>query len=221
MKIVHEVGRNPQCAGTGRFYGSMVVNPPRWLGVNADVMAGWVGPGEEHNAVYFEGDLDDMRELFKGFLSVLDTIETTERERFTKMMSRIVQCPKCMTYTTSVEHPDEGHGNGMGVLCHLPEDMRYPKFEKKFFQGWFDDGNIHYTFCAKDVAHCVQLLKDSGVEFFDDIDGSTVVPVEAKKVEWRPIGLERANEIRCHTEDERKTIKLADAHLGEWFCSEW
>jgi hypothetical protein len=30
-----------------------------------------------------------------------------------------------------------------------------------------------------------------------------------------------AQKLRCHTEDDRGVIKLADADIGDWFSSEW
>ena len=71
---------------------------------------------------------------------------------------------------------------------------------------------------ARDIDHAKELFRKAGTLFGPDevnIDAATTL-------EWTELTHdEAARKTRCHTEDERGIIALADAALGDWFCSEW
>lgn len=88
---------------------------------------------------------------------------------------------------------------------------------KRFFYV-DDDGCIDYHMVARDMDHAKAMFRKAGVTF-----GPDEVPIDqATTLEWTELTPEQAAERkRCHTEDDRGIISLADAQIGDWFCSEW
>lgn len=88
---------------------------------------------------------------------------------------------------------------------------------KRFFE-LDDDGHIQYILVAVDLDHAKSLLRESGCLFGPD----EVSLDKATTLTWTEMPAEKvARKIRCHTQDERGVICLADASIGDWFCSEW
>jgi len=88
---------------------------------------------------------------------------------------------------------------------------------KRFFD--VEDGGASYTIVALDLEHAKQILRDHGVEFTKD-DGNTA-PIDDSAfadLEW----CERSPEGRhVFLDDGCNRIALADATLGDFFCSEY
>ncbi len=81
---------------------------------------------------------------------------------------------------------------------------------KRFFQAI--DGSASWFVVASDMDHAKLVLKEQGVDFdldFDDLNWVEMTPGQVEKKQ------------RCATDDERGTIRLSEANLGEWFCTEW
>jgi hypothetical protein len=102
-----------------------------------------------------------------------------------------------------------------------------PGIEKRF---WLvEDGGVEWSIVANDRDHAIALLRDLGAEWEIWDSGTRSVSVvgidralamdEAWIRELEPE--EVARRQRCHTEDERGVIPLAEAAIGDLFCSEW
>jgi hypothetical protein len=90
--------------------------------------------------------------------------------------------------------------------------------EKRFFVAT-DDSYVDYTVVAVDLDHAKNVLRDSGVEF-----GDPSVTLDKAHLDWSEIPLQRARAIRCQTaesDNNRGVIPLAEADIGEWFCTEY
>lgn len=88
---------------------------------------------------------------------------------------------------------------------------------KRFFE--LNDADcVWYVVVAVDLDHAKNIVRKSGVRFGEDS-----VPLdEAQDLEWSELSKEQvARRQRCHTEDHRGVIPLADAGIGEWFSTEW
>lgn len=95
------------------------------------------------------------------------------------------------------------------------------ELEKRFFELDVNDGGITYTVVATDLQHAEQLMRDSGHEFGDPSEKYDAAKTRGV-LSWTEMSPDRvAHKTRCHTEDDRGVIPLADACIGEWFCSEW
>lgn len=103
----------------------------------------------------------------------------------------------------------------------LPGDTPMPVLAtvaKRYFV--LDDDYASYYVVATDLNHARSLIRDSGAEFGDP--SAPLDQAEARgDVWWKEIGVEAAGKMQGRTEDERGTILLADANIGEWFCSEY
>ena len=79
--------------------------------------------------------------------------------------------------------------------------------DKRFFK--LDDDGIYYLVVASSLAQAQQLMAATFCEF-----GHGAV--------WSELTHEQVDQKhRCHTEDERGVVKLAEADIGDWFSSEW
>ncbi len=79
--------------------------------------------------------------------------------------------------------------------------------DKRFFK--LDDDGTYYLVVASSLTQAQKLMAATCCEF-----GHGAV--------WSELTLEQvAQKQRCHTEDERGVIKLAEASIGDWFSSEW
>lgn len=88
---------------------------------------------------------------------------------------------------------------------------------KRFFE-LDDDGCIFYFIVARDLDHAKDLMRESKSLFGPD----EVRFDEATTLTWTEMAVaDVAKKTRCHTQDDRGTIPLADANVGEWFCTEW
>jgi hypothetical protein len=110
-----------------------------------------------------------------------------------------------------VEFPDGQRDN------FNPCELRKADGPKRFFE-LDDDGEVQYFVVALDLEHAKIIIRRHGVEF-----GYPSQPLDkATGIEWRELTAERASAMKkCHTEDKRGVITLADANLGDWFCTEW
>jgi hypothetical protein len=88
---------------------------------------------------------------------------------------------------------------------------------KRFFH-LDDDGHVTYLIVAVDLIAAKEILRSHGVTF-----GQEETPLDdATSLTWTEMTPEQvATKQRCHTEDERGVIALADANVGDWFSSEW
>lgn len=81
-----------------------------------------------------------------------------------------------------------------------------------------DNGDVIYTICAIDLDHAKNILRRAGVEF----GGYPSQPLDrAVDLEWSEYPPEKVARMICFTEDERGTISLAQARIGEWYSTEW
>jgi hypothetical protein len=88
--------------------------------------------------------------------------------------------------------------------------------DKRFFK--LDDGGIYYLVVASSMEHAKQLMRESQCVFGPDEDAFDA----AAGLVWTVLSPDQvAQKQRCHTEDDRGVIKLADANIGDWFSSEW
>ena len=89
--------------------------------------------------------------------------------------------------------------------------------DKKFFE-LDDNGDAQYLIVATDLDHAKRIMRDSGIEF-----GDPPQPLDdAAGITWSELPPDAvAKKARCHTEDHRGIIRLADADVGDYFCSEW
>ena len=87
---------------------------------------------------------------------------------------------------------------------------------KRFFR--LDDGCVSYLLVARDLDHAKQLLRESNCMF-----GPGELPLDAAAtLTWSEMDAAQVvQKQRCHTEDARGCIPLAEADVGDWFCSEW
>lgn len=92
---------------------------------------------------------------------------------------------------------------------------------KRFFT--VDDGGASYTFVARDVEHCKQLLRDVGAEFTkEDGDSAPVDDPAFADLDWQEHTQDDAKCIRCHPDDGGKPAQpLTTYELGTWFSSEY
>lgn len=102
-----------------------------------------------------------------------------------------------------------------------------PGIEKRFFIA-DDFGDYWWVGVARDREHFIALLREQCALWEVEIEGQYApdqgidVVLEIGMVEVRELGPEDvARRQRCHTEDERGVIPLADAAIGDLFCSEW
>lgn len=91
-----------------------------------------------------------------------------------------------------------------------------------------DFGDYTWTGVARDRGDFIAMLRDLGAAWEVEIDGrygpdqGIDVVLEIGLVEVRELTAEElAKRQRCHTEDERGVIPLAEAVLGDLFCSQW
>lgn len=90
---------------------------------------------------------------------------------------------------------------------------------KRFFT--VDDGDADYWVVARDVDHARSCF--DGVEFGDP-SKSLREAEAAGELTIEEVGEERARQIRCHTDEDRRgrgAIPLAECELGERFSSEF
>lgn len=90
--------------------------------------------------------------------------------------------------------------------------------QKRFFE--LDDG-AYYLVVAHDPEHAVEIVRAAGIDFtcfgipYDEA-------IARGDMFWRELSAaDVARHERVHTQDDRGIIPLADARVGEWFCSEW
>ena len=89
--------------------------------------------------------------------------------------------------------------------------------DKRFFRLAEDDC-VYYFIVARDLEHAKTIIRDTQIEFGDP--GLTLD--QASGLAWSELTPEQIAKLtKCHTEDDRGVIALADADLGDWFCSEW
>jgi hypothetical protein len=94
------------------------------------------------------------------------------------------------------------------------------KVEKKYFG--VDDGGAEYIIVARDVEHAKQVIRDHGIEFTkEDGDSAPIDDPAFASLSWDEIPPERAAALKVSVDDGRASIPLADAELGDFFCSEW
>lgn len=88
--------------------------------------------------------------------------------------------------------------------------------DKRFFR--LEDNEIYYLVVASSLEHAKELMRTTHCVFGRDeasFDAAT-------SLAWTELAPNQvAQKQRCHTEDERGVIKLADADIGDWFSSEW
>ena len=99
-----------------------------------------------------------------------------------------------------------------------------PCIEKRYFIA-DQAGNYWWVGVARDRRHFIELLGEQGAEFEAETEIDPVGIRDAIAmgiVTVRELGAEEvARRQRCHTEDERGVIPLAEAAIGDLFCSEW
>lgn len=92
-----------------------------------------------------------------------------------------------------------------------------------------DHGDYYWIGVAVDREHFATLLRMLGAQWELEIDGRYApdqgidVMLSHNLVEIRELtpDILATKYRRCHTEDERGTIPLTDARIGDLFCSEW
>ncbi len=91
--------------------------------------------------------------------------------------------------------------------------------EKRYFM-LDDSGHVQYFIVATDLLHAKQVMRESHCLF-----GPLEVSFDQASPEvltWTQMSADDvAKKARCHTDDERGTIALVDAQIGDWFCTEW
>lgn len=92
---------------------------------------------------------------------------------------------------------------------------------KRYFYLDEDDDRAHYIVVARSLEHAEETLRATGIEF-----GEPSEPYDTAKtrgiLNWHEMtDVEITSRQRCHTADDRGTIPLSEANLGEWFSSEW
>ncbi len=109
------------------------------------------------------------------------------------------------------------HAHTPSDSAHIPAVSTQRTDGARFFEC-DDDDEVTYTIVAIDLDHAKNVIRKAGIEF-----GSPSQPLDrAVGLTWRELSKERvARMLRCHTDDERGVIPLAQARIGEWFCSEW
>ena len=97
---------------------------------------------------------------------------------------------------------------------------------RRFFIA--DDPGQHWIGVARDRDHFIDLLEQQGAEWegylLDELQTYGVREALAlEEVEIRELTPDEVatKHQRCHTEDERGVIPLAEAAIGDLFCSEW
>jgi hypothetical protein len=91
---------------------------------------------------------------------------------------------------------------------------------KRFFEADEADGDVIYTMVAADLGHARWILRNAGVEFGDPSVGFDEAD-RAGLLVFRELTPPEVAKRRCHTEDARGVVPLAECEIGEWFCSEW
>lgn len=115
-------------------------------------------------------------------------------------------------YVCTCCHPTAFAGECTKCLCATG---------KRFYT--MDDGGASYSFVARDVDHCKQLLRDVGVVLTkDDGDEGSIDDPEFADLEWRELTQEEATRLKCHPDDGGKPAQpLTTYELGAWFCSDY
>lgn len=97
--------------------------------------------------------------------------------------------------------------------------------DKRFFR--ITDGGADWSVVAIDREHAVSIMRDMGATWEADTDVGCVdvgidVAINHQLVDVTEMSLEDVErQLRCHTEDDRGVIPLAQARIGDAFCSEW
>lgn len=115
-------------------------------------------------------------------------------------------------YICSCAHPFRFAGECTRCLCATG---------KRFFT--MDSGGATYSFVARDVDHCKQLLRDVDVVLTkEDGDEANIDDPAFADVEWIEHTQDEASRIKCHPDDGGKPSQpLTTYELGAWFCSEY
>lgn len=115
-------------------------------------------------------------------------------------------------YVCACCHPPAFAGECTKCLCSTG---------KRFFT--VDDGGATYTFVARDLEHCKQMLRDVGAELTkEDGDSAGIDDPAFADLEWIEHTQDEASRIKCHPDDGGKPSQpLPTYELGAWFCSEY
>lgn len=87
-----------------------------------------------------------------------------------------------------------------------------------------DSDGVTYSFVARDLDHCREILVRHGVVFYA-ADGSETNDVERAAIEWTELTPDQAS-LRMTSDDGQaiaslRRLPLSQRALGDWFCSEY
>jgi hypothetical protein len=135
-----------------------------------------------------------------------------------------MKCPRCGEL---FQDENEGYAPDVCSSCAESDDFPIegawrpydPSNGKRFFR--VEDDDAHWSVVARDEEHCIFRglgAEKEGLYLSLNIDAALEHGITTI-AEYSPESLARIQ--RCRTQDDRGVIPLADAQLGEAFCSEW
>jgi hypothetical protein len=102
MRIVYDFhGKHPCVGGSGHLYGNSIIKSPEWPGFSVSLTICDTdqprdgGEFREGDCIHWEGDGETIKEALRQAMSIVETVEQFERDRFDKRVANTVQCPQC------------------------------------------------------------------------------------------------------------------------------